>query len=817
MSDWIFPDGEFALPQRWGGEDGKAQERAMSSSVGGNSGIRQASWRNPDGTWTDFHSRGGFPLFEKEEPVLTSPVRVLRGFVARCSSLTVLFDPYTLEILQSPYVPSGALYEVQPFATTWNVPSTDDTHWCDVVLFDGSTIKVNALAMPALGITAAGSDGCIPHVRNIGDRYDQYGNQERNLTEKRVFAVGREHVQSWGGDGVTETLTPTAPRSENKAMTSGQRVEAETNTAYLGQLFYSGESWDDFGGEWGFSTAQIAMLLTPPYLTKTSGGDVAAMPVLPIEDAGTSSGTMDTSTTMPATPVAMTATGYVVSISPYYAGAVGGAGGAVLHWDWAATVSRELEGRVHANYTRLSYAGDDTQTVTQAGVTLTYLASNVKNWDNRSEITYINDQTVQLVDTHIDTISSASLGATPPSTLYWSTNTSYNTPESVPPSRGQTERLVFGYISWSSGVPRDYETQTATFSVSSGSGEILYCEYYREHSIGQKEVFHPNTTYYDIYIGDYSYSGPSGMGLNGLVSLGPVVHPGSDLIEIASYYKINPTPPPIQTAEAVAEINQEYSDMANAIAAQTYYDSENPYFTHYFYSRTIDTDVTEDVRRLTWRTKDYLLYDVENGVFISVEGNFSGSGHPATATLGVSLKVQTRFYTNVIALGEWSYTYGELLPEKILDEDLGLYAVPSPQIRAMFAPLYQEQGSFKGAHYVTAAEEANGALPAHLFNFILSLQMYGGFSTCNDDNQGEQVFFVPCNLLEMLYAFVFSQEYGVSQYERYPVTFPARYDDLAENLFKTYRVCIRDGVSGHWIDTLGADFAARATTSLHRT
>ena len=110
-------------------------------------------------------------------------------------------------------------------------------------------------------------------------------------------------------------------------------------------------------------------------------------------------------------------------------------------------------------------------------------------------------------------------------------------------------------------------------------------------------------------------------------------------------------------------------------------------------------------------------------------------------------------------------------PEKIFDEDNGLWAVPSSADPAIFAPLYQEQGSFKGAHYVTAAEEANGALPFHGFNFVLVLQPYDAVSSCNDDNLGTQVFMVPCNLLEMLYAFVFSQEYGVSQYERYPVSF----------------------------------------------
>ncbi|HRD13754.1 MAG TPA: hypothetical protein PLI79_18045, partial [Mycobacterium sp.] len=172
-----------------------------------------------------------------------------------------------------------------------------------------------------------------------------------------------------------------------------------------------------------------------------------------------------------------------------------------------------------------------------------------------------------------------------------------------------------------------------------------------------------------------------------------------------------------------------------------------------------------------------------------------------------------------ISLGGWNYTYGELLPEKILDEDLGLWAVPSPQIRAIFAPLYQEQGSFKGAHYVTAAEEANGALPFHGFNFVLRLQMYDSIGTINAENASQhEIHMVPCNLLEMLYAFVFSQEYGVSQYERYPVHYAARFKALQESLFSsTVRVHIKNGAVQDWLDALGHPYIDDTTTELYRT
>ena len=86
-------------------------------------------------------------------------------------------------------------------------------------------------------------------------------------------------------------------------------------------------------------------------------------------------------------------------------------------------------------------------------------------------------------------------------------------------------------------------------------------------------------------------------------------------------------------------------------------------------------------------------------------------------------------------------------------------------------PAVSGAGSFKGAHYVTEEEEGFG-LPGPLVHFLLYLKSYGDLATVNDDNLGPAVHFVPCNLLEMLYAFVFSQEYGVAlSGDRYPVTF----------------------------------------------
>ena len=96
-------------------------------------------------------------------------------------------------------------YSVRDFATGGMCPCPDTTDWYDVVMFDGQTIKVNAMAMPTLGIVANQAFQAIPYVINRNDASDRYGNAE-NATEKRKVFAGRSDVRSWGGSGVIETL-----------------------------------------------------------------------------------------------------------------------------------------------------------------------------------------------------------------------------------------------------------------------------------------------------------------------------------------------------------------------------------------------------------------------------------------------------------------------------------------------------------------------------------------------------------------------------------------------------------------------------------
>jgi hypothetical protein len=812
---WPFDDDEVFMPVRDGGDPGGTQERVMLGAVGDLSGILRREDDNLDGTTTTLFTRRGRPVFETSTARSRATEVLYRGFVAKNpqTGYAVLFDPYTLTILRSSFSPAKPSYYVQNFATTWGVPPADATNWYDVAMFDGTAVKINAKAMPTLQVVANHSFPAIPYVIERSDPANRYGGPDQNNTEKRVFAVGRADVKAWGGAGATETLTPTDPRTEDRCLTIGQRVDYATDKTWLGQLYYPATGWDGTG-EWYFTGAAVTMLLTAPYLSKVASNANVAMSPPTLVSAGTSSGSISTDVTLPDTPVGMTGVAELRQDTPYD----GGRGATVVVWGFDTQISRPLQGERSGSYSRLTYTGSQSSTETQAGVALDYSGTNTKYWDARSERYTIKAQSVPMADAPTSTYTYMGMGATTTDIFY------VVPPGDIHPRRYKTQR----YVSGGGAYPdlyhsRDYEVQTAAFSVSTPLFDLVSVSIYRESSFGQLVQLSPNMTYYPPYFGPYYYH-ETGMGVGGRIELNYQWYPGGDITPVIDYYKQNPSPPPNQLPAVIAEVEALRTAMRDAHMAAIYYDDESssgyterPYGGGAFYHASVNPSVDLLSQTLEWSTKDFILHDTTNGVYISIEGAFSASGHPATGTLTVTAKVETRHHTTTIQLGQWSYTYTELLPEREIGST-GKYAVPSPQIRAIFAPLYQEQGSFHGAHYVTADEESNGADPFHGFNFLLRLGTYGDFSTCNENNaENKDVYFVPCNLLEMLYAFVFSTEMGVAESgDRYPVTYASRYTQLVNELFIAHRISVSDGVQANWTDQLGPQFSSISNTTLHR-
>lgn len=789
---WPFDDGS-ALPVFDGLKVGGQQARTMAERAGGYSGIRTVIEQNPDGSITTLRTRNGNPIYETTYPTSASTQADLyRGFVAKASSRAVLFDPYTLEILNANYTPALNTYTVLDFATSCNVAPDDTTNWFDVALFDGTTIKINGKAMPTLGITANHGFPAIPYVINRETSEDQYGNAERNTTEKRVFAVGRDRVKSWGGGGVTEVLTPTDPVSESRAMTIGPRLDFSTDKAWLGQIYHPATGWDGVG-EWAISSAEVTMLLASTYLVKVSASSSPAIAVAPLSFVGgTTAGSFSETFELPTTNLFPVGVGEVIYTN-YPTNMQ-------VDWLWREIYAAPLQGKNTGTHSSTTATASISDSINQIGFGLNVSMENTKVFDYRSTFISVPSQYVELPSDGTKNVFRETQHKNADG-YYWS---GVDHPISAG-ARGEDNAFLPGdNVSLTTfdttNAVYDYDVQTGAFYIElSGRDEkIVNCSFSVTTYSGEDFEVHTNGV-------DFSYWIDNPTANTSLYTALTVENASGMSVpdQIAGWGNI----------QSLAD--SWVGSKSYRLAQQFFSDANSSPYINYYYATPI-YDVLRITANVQWTTKDFILYDETNGVYISVEASFVGVD--TSATLTVSLKVQTRHHTTTQTLGEYNYTYSQLVKEREIGST-GKYAMPSPQIRAIFAPLYQEQGSFKGAHYVTEEEENNGASPAHLFNFVLHLEPYSSIGTINDDNAtNATVHFVPCNLLEMLYAFVFSQEYGVAEDgQRYPVTFTTRYNDMMNTLFSTpVRVSVRDGVQGNWSDALGSDFASISTVSLHR-
>jgi hypothetical protein len=773
-------------------------------------GIRTVEHVQPDGSVMRLSHRGGHPLYEIVEGGAGSrqaAENYRRGFVAVLPGATTgtLFNPYNLAVVQHGFKPAGALYYVLDFATNWNVSPSDTTNWRDVIVFSGNKILINGLRMaPPLQDLASVPAGSVPYFINTGLPGSQYGRTQ----DRRTFAVARELVKSWASTGITETLTPATPRTDEKALTIGPSIVRGAHKAWLGQLYYTGPTATDDAGVWAFSQREVNMMLASPFLSGTNSSASVDMAPPALVSAGTDTTARGTPITLPSTPIALKSNDARIVQSNQNL--------RIIYWYWDSTFSSPLQAQEYGNNTRLTYSGSGSASVTQAGVTLDFTCSNVKTWDTRSIGLVMDNQHIPIAASGQYANYLALLLNANATNLIWS--------DTYAPLRGVQNVWVASYWISPPGTnpTRYYENQTISATVEA-AGAILLISVSASSNTSSGGAWNvtPNATHYNARMGQPStYPGQSfEMGIYGRLELNARWYPASDTIPVNDYYKQNIHPPPKQTPAVLAEIDASFDSKAAEYQTQTYYDCENSngVSRFNFYTAAVNPSVSRSSKSLTWQTRDFILFDEDNGVYIIVVGNFSGQD--SNATLTVSLVIETRHDTTTVQLLTRDYTYADLLPEYEIGST-GKYAVPSPQVRAMFAPLHREQGSFKGAHYVTLDEENAGAAPAHLFSLQLILHSFSDMGQVNALNATSAgVHFVPFNLLEMLYCFVFSQDYGVgaSTLQRYPVTFPARYNDLMMNLFGVpFNITVRDGVETPWTHSLHSSFVGVHGASLHR-
>lgn len=776
------------LPTYDGGHPGKSAVRSELARLGGQEGIRSSEWADADGMTYRLDTRNGFPeiVATRKPSGITEDVTTgRRGFVAHVvnAAKSALFYPYDLSVIEPGYTVHHHTYTVLPFATTYNSPSADLTHWYDTLSFYNGKVLVNGLEMKSLKIGSV-PDKALPWlIPRSGTGLAQYGDAIQNETEKRVFSIERDRVHSWMDGDVDAVLNNPSARPD-KALMCGARIDPETHQASLLQLAFTGSEWDSLMGGWAITTAQVSMLLTPPYLTKIDAGLSAEQSLCIPQSTGSSSGTEETAYDLPPCQVGLHGTGF----------AHHGTDMSYVRFYYDSAWVEKPDGYELINYERSNYSKENSGSTAIDDLEINVEATNA--YYNGSQTSSVGmreqvgsapgsrgDGDIAVTDTSPEPIFADPWGAS-----WWGVQEDGFSQD--------TYSSAANLSSWQS-----HKTE-GRFSISAGGYTLVGGSFsrYVVPTGGTQTKF----TAHDWAI---AYYYPPGTFSN-LDYLGPTFQVSGLLTD------------PAKRAIAAARVVdfagnydgvKSYSQNAAALGYGNFGDRVLKK-----YDTALGVRDPVDDRSLNWATKDFLLYDSTNGFFISIDASFSGSqsyGQGADAQLSVVLTVTTPFGVVAQTLFETPLRYTDLLPEEELEYSFTY--VPSPQQRVIFAPLFRDQGDFKGAAYTTAAELANGALPTCLFNFVLKLDTYYAVGT--DTSNYQTTNFIPCNLLEMLYAYVYSSKYGVDQYERYPVDNAARYNAFQNSLFSAqWRVNYRDGVFIDWLDTLGAPYIADTMTELYR-
>lgn len=789
------------LPTRTGTPTGHANERQMLEKIRDNLGFETSARVRPDGSYTLLRTKGGMPRFITD-PVPPAVASIIaRGFLARATAkpFGAIFDPYDLDIEVKQYKPASITYYVGKVQAAAYEPRK----WRDVWSWDGLLLRINGEQAKTFYPLRFPTDvkGAIPYIIPWPSA-PIYGTQETNSPfPKRVFAVGPEAVgiaisPAYGAASIAAVkLAPETPRSNRKALVCGAAIDPTAHEATLSQLYFTGALWDSLAGGWAYSTTKVAMLLTVPFLqsvsSESSVGEFSGYDPDWISEA--TDGARWTSVTLPDAVVGVIGTGEIFSVYPNNR--------VDLVWPWTDTYKSTLQGSIHTNYTAHERIhGEASFELQQGGETILVSASNDKLWEHRSDTASVPDQYVEL--------PSSGNSATNILDALWSSDISgWHWSGGVSPAAGargyDNKRLEGDNIPLSgtsyAAAETDYyiEYQTIEFSVVTESGKhLVSCIITKSKRDGNDYTITPNMSWLDYHISNPLSFVSTNSGFSKLS-----INLSHDTPGYEDQW-------PIIVSEANKWVGAKYYESVFLDDAHG-----SLYINLYTAEKTISDGVVS--ADCVWSTSDYILFDALNGVFISVEGNFSGSGDDMSGSgaLTISVKIETSAGAASSTIAEFSLSFGSFLPDTLSIYDKT--AIPSPKVPTIFAPAFREQGAFRGAAYVTADEESNGAAPAIVVNFVLALETYAFIG--EDEPTDKMVHFVPCNLLEMLYAFVYSRGYGIDPTARYPVTDTAAYNAIMAGLFGVqHPIHYRDGAFSDWVAGLGNPYYADKKTELSR-
>jgi hypothetical protein len=364
--------------------------------------------------------------------------------------------------------------------------------------------------------------------------------------------------------------------------------------------------------------------------------------------------------------------------------------------------------------------------------------------------------------------------------------------------------------------------QTGSAQVTLGANDVLLrVDFHRRREYGTEYALHEIPGLYQDFLDNpYGWIGNQwGTGFASHAILGAYTDPSTDEVPIKHYEEVATPPPPHQTQATIDEIDDTFDEMASAFIAETNYD--NPYQLggppRYRFDLVERAGLID--KWVTWKTRDYFLYDEDRGVYLWIEGDFHAA-EGVDATLTVRLHLRTAAGASQLDLYQLTFAYPDLLPLRPIS---GLAVggedgyVPLPYVRLTFAPLWTHQGHAPGLVYVTPDEVAGGAQHKILGNFVLVLRRYD----LHEEGQPTDgsVHFTPYQLVDMLYAYVYGRGYGWYQDGRgyYYVDDTALFAQLDLELFHVPHAIQFDDFSFvDWKAGLGTAYDNDDTTKLYR-
>lgn len=750
------------LPVRFGGDVGGADERVMLSQAGGSNTIRTVEEVLPDGTLVILQTRAGNPEFVVIPPEIS--VDILRGWVVRLPDQTtgVLFNPYNMTVEQTPYALVPHQYYVAKFDT-----SAAPLDWYDVLTNKESAGYINAVASSTHGLPKG-----APYLPAETPAYATNG----------LWVISANKAKHANNTEVL--LQPLTPYNDQKALFGGPWVQDSADKACMTQAWFSGGSWDDSAGAFGYSCSTYVLGDTSA-AAEVRYTPAIGIPVPSFSYAG-SSGNYVSYSGLPA---------IIGHINTRMAEDVGAEGH--YHREFVGLVAdADARLRTYTSYSQSQWSSSYSDTLQFTPTeTLSVSISNVFALRANSRSSHAEYHHVQTAFEYVGGSQMRVHGGRPPPGIQAAI-------EDIGTSIGNVTYVDHGWFNLqpnpntatTSTVSKD---QTLSYSVTMGAQTLFSLSASYTYENGTFPVLVPGAPPSQTVIDNFmSWQG------------GHVTSVDTD--ELTESENNNPITFAYYWATLGQIVSVGHSILSPQIRSSTYVANMTADDFIVMPNRTAEAMTMP----CSWTTKDYFLYDVQEQIYGWVEASCSTASGAQTLTVVAKFDFRGTPYTKSLE----SYSFPSDLPLPLIRADAVVSnseCMPTPIMNALFMPPVRQLGLFPGIAYTTLAEEAVGIAEAILVNMRLSLSIYGNMGGVQPAAlEGNRLSFTPFFLIEALYGFVFSHWAGHHPTERYPVTSPTIYKAVTKTLFSTdYVIQLSGGTADNWVSDIAGIDAAYASRS----